>query len=152
MKAKIGTISVVLLILSGCAFFGGEKIFTPPTAIRYQLISDCYVVRNMFLEETCEIICDTDGHLFSIHGLPRIVSNASVGKQYGPYTVVGIVMRGELISVAGIIIGDSFEMGTFRIPIVTIPITCSGCSRFTGAEIADRRTGEIRPEVAIRVP
>lgn len=152
MKAKIGTISVALLILSGCAFFRGEKIFTPPTAIRYQLVSDCYVVKNVSLKESCEIICDIDGHLFSVHGLPRTVSNASIGQRYGRYTVVGIVTRGEVVNVVGIMIGDSFEMGTFRIPIVTIASACCGSSRITGAQVADLRTGEIRPEVATRVP
>ncbi len=59
MKAKIGIISVALLILSGCAFFGGEKIFTPPSAIRYRLVSDCYLVRNTSLKQSCEVVCDT---------------------------------------------------------------------------------------------
>jgi hypothetical protein len=152
MKAKIGIISVALLILSGCAFFGGEKIFTPPSAIRYRLVSDCYLVRNTSLKQSCEVLCDTDGHLFSVHGLPRNVSKASIGKQYGRYTVVGILPRAENVGVVGIEMRDSFEMGRFRVPIVTISAACDGCSRITGAQIADLSTGEIRPEVAIRVP
>jgi hypothetical protein len=151
MKAKIGIISVALLILSGCAFFGGEKIFTPPTAIRYQLVSDCYVVKNVNLE-SCEIIGEIEGRPFSMHRLPDIVSKASIGKQYGRYTVVGVVTRGEVISVGGIVIGDSFTMGTFRFPIVTVSPSISGCDRITGRTIADLSTGEIRPEVATRVP
>lgn len=152
MKAKIGTTNVALLILSGCAFFGGEKIFIPPSAIRYQLVSDCYLVKNMFLEKSCEIIGEAEGRSFSVRGLPDIVSKSSIGKQYGSYTVVGVVTRGEVISVGGILIGDSFTMGTFRFPIVTVSHSISGCDRITGAKIADLRTGEIRPEVAIRVP
>jgi len=152
MKAKIGIISVALLILSGCAFFGGEKIFTPPTEIRYQLVSDCYLVKNMVLEKSCQIIGETKGRSFSVFGLPEIVSKASIGKQYGPYTVVGIVTRGEVINVVGIKIGDSFTMGTFRFPIVTVSHSIGGCDRITGSTIADHSTGEIRPEVAIRVP
>ena len=152
MKAKIGIISVALLILSGCAFFGGEKIFTPPSAIRYRLVSDCYLVRNTSLKQSCEVVCDTmvicfpciDCHAMSqmlrlVNNLDDIQSSASC-------------LGGENVSVVGIKIGDSFEMGRFRIPIVTISAACDGCSRITGAQIADLSTGEIRPEVAIRTP
>lgn len=152
MKAKIGTISVALLILSGCAFFRGEKIFTPPSAIRYRLVSDCYIVRDMDTTKSCLIIGEVSGIPFQRKGLPSVVSDSTIGRQYGPYTVVGLIRRGDLISVVGIEIGDSFEMGTFRIPIVTLSSACCECNRLTGAEIADRSTGDIRPEVAIRVP
>lgn len=97
MKAKIGIISVALLILSGCAFFGGEKIFTPPTAIRYQLVSDCYLVKNMVLEKSCQIIGETKGRSFSVFGLPEIVSKASIGKQYG-HIRLSVLLRGEKLS------------------------------------------------------